>query len=398
MVSLLLSCQNERPSCEPPELSLVVERLANCLSEDADVAAAKNLLAQWGFEHDVITANLLPASLTPELILTVRATPQPYDPHGKIAVLTWEDHDWQIAFESPNPQPHESYGGATTLAGNWWFDFDQVADIDGDGGDDLLFQQRWSNITSRSISIAKLLTVRDGELQVLLVEDDFDDHAPTYVVDGATIYSQSHFGQGIAITRTLRLEGERFVLQSQSVNPNAATHSLTLPDGTQFVAFDRECGSLCFHQYGLYRIRDGEQFHFATPIRIHTLQQLRDGNVYIGGDALLRVNGDRLEPANFAPIPRDEIWQIVDMAMTSDGDIWAAGRFKLLHYGKEQSELYDLLTHRVWVSADNSVWAAGWDGRAESGCCVFHVQDGEVTTYLLAEVSAEIAAQLDIEQ
>ncbi len=394
----MLGCQRAPRNCERPELSLVAERLANCLAERATAEAVANQLSVWEFENAVLAADLLPSSPTPELILAYRTDPLPYQPQGKVAVLERRGGRWHVIFESPDPQPHESYDGSDTLNGDWWFEFLQLADIDNDGADDVLFQQLWSNITSTSLSYTKMLTAIDDEINVVLVEDNFRDHRPTYQVDGTTIYSQSNFGNGIAMTRTLRLEDEQFVVATETINPAAAAQSVTLPDGTQFVSFDDDCGSFCAHSYGLYRIQHGEQFHYETPFMIRTLKQLRDGNVYIGNDAFLRVNGDLLETPNFPIISRESAWYIADMAMTSQGEIWAAGLYKLLRFGHEQSEVYDLLTHRLFIADDDSVWALGWDGRAESGCCVFHVLDGEVETYLLAEVSAEIATRLNIER
>jgi hypothetical protein len=236
-------------------------------------------------------------------------------------------------------------------------------------------------------------------VHVLLVEDDFDDHQPTYVVAGSHIYSQSNFGKGVAITRTLALENGVFVQTAETINPAAAALSITLPNGTQFVSFDSECGWLCYQEYGLYRLRGGQQFHYDTPIFIRSLEQLRDGQLYIGGKEILRVVGDELHPIapDFAPLPEEEIWQVIDMEMTSDGEIWAAGELKLLHFGHEQSTVYDLITNHVTVAPDDSVWALGWDGLADSNCCIFHVQAGSVTTYQRGDelpVSPELANQI----
>lgn len=394
----LVACQEPPIACEKPELMLVAERLADCLSADAAPESAIAKLTEWGYTSDALSANLLPFNSTSELIITYRVSLQPYEPQGKLAVLAWQDARWEVAFESPDPQSYEFLDGSDTLEGDWWFEFVQVADMQGDGADDLLFTQRWSNITTTHLAYAKLLTFVNGELRVLLVEDDFRDHEPTYRVDGQTIIAESRLGGAtVAMTRTLQIERDRFVVSAETINPAAATHSVTLPDGTQYLTFDGECGNLCVHQYGLYRIRDSEQFRYDTPIFIRTLKQLRDGNVYIGGTGVYRVDDNQLIN-DFFPIARDEPWHINDMSMTSDGDIWAAGLYKLLHFGREQSEVYDLLAHQVWISADDTVWARGWDGQADGGCCVFRVVEGEVETFLLGEVSAEVAAQLDIEQ
>jgi len=398
LAGLLIGCRTAA-DCSRPSLANVAQSMTHCLSVPASLEEAQAQLSQWEYDGEVISANLLPASSTPELILTYRANLQPYDPQGKVAVLERIDNGWQVAFESPDPQPEIERNGRATLAGNWWFELDQVVDIHGNGRENVLFHQRWSNITSTSLSYAKMLTSADDGLRVLLVEDDFDDHQPTYLVAGPRIYSQSNFGNGVAITRTLVLENGEFVQTAETINPAAAELNITLADGTQFVSFDSECGWLCTHQYGLYRLRDGRHFHYDTSILIRSLTQLGDGHVYIGGTDILRVVGNELQPTanDFARLPEDQLWQVIDMEMTSDGEIWAAGRLKLLHFGHEQSKVYDLITSQVTIAPDDSVWAWGWDGRADSNCCIFHVQDGIVTTYQREDelpVSKELAAQI----
>ncbi len=397
---LLISCK-AAPDCSRPSLTDVAPRMALCLSTQASIEEGQALLSQWEYEGEVLSANLLPESSAPELILTYRGSPQPYDPQGKLAVLERKGNRWRVVFESPDPQSDMNENGRISLAGNWWFELDQTVDIQGNGVEGVLFHQRWSNITSTFLSYTKMLTSSDDAVQILLVEDEFDDHLPTYRVEGSQIYSQSNFGNGVAITRTWTLEDGAFRQTAETINPAAAELIVTLADGTQFVSFDSECGSLCYHQYGLYRIRDGEQFHYDTPIFMHSLKQLRDGRIYIGGGTdILRVVGDELQSIanDFAPLPDDQGWyKVVDMEMTSNGEIWAAGGLKLLHFGYEQSTVYSLITGHVTIAPDDSVWALGSDGVADSGCCVFHVQDGIVTTYQRDDelpISQELAAQI----
>lgn len=397
-VVVLSGCQTE-VDCSPPGLNGVAQSMASCLPVQASSEEAQAQLLQWAYEGEAMSANVLPGSAAPELILTYRANLQPYDPQGKLAVLERSGNKWQVVFESPAPQAEPDLNGRETLAGNWWFDLDQIADLQGDGRESVLFHQQWSDMMNTSATFTKLLTAVDDAVGILLVEGDFDDHRPTYRVAGPYIYSQSNFGKGVAITRTLALDGGRFVQTAESINPAAAELHITLADGTQFVSYDSECGWLCYHRYGLYRLRDGEQFHYDTPIFIRSLKQLRDGGVYVGSSDILRVVGDELQPitSDFAPLPEGHIWQIGDMAMSSNGEIWAAGWYSLLHFGHEKSEVYDLVTSNVTMAPDDSVWALGWDGIADSNCCVFHVQEGTVTTYQRGAelpISKELAAQI----
>lgn len=399
---LLVGCKREA-DCSTPPLADAAERMADCLSAQPSLEEVQSRLVQWEYDGEVMEVDLLPASPTPELVLTYRAHPQPpYDPQGKLTVLERTTNRWRVVFESPDPQPEIERNGRDTLAGNWWFELDQVAEIQSDDSESVLFHQRWSNMIHYSASYAKLLTVFDDRVQVLLVEDDFDDHQPTYITDGPRIYSQSNFGEGVAITRTLMLENGRFVQTAETINPEAAKLKLTLPDGTQFVSFDDECGSLCTHQYGLYRLHNGEQFHYNTPIVIRTIAQLRDGHVYVGGTDILRVVGDELQSIvdEFSPL-ENNFYPVIDMEMTSTGEIWAATGLALIHFGYEQSTIYPLITSNVTIAPDDSVWALGWDRTADSNCCVFHVQSGIVTTYQKGEalpISEELTAEIYGEQ
>jgi hypothetical protein len=400
---VLAGCKRE-VDCSPPAPADTAERMAECLPEEPSLEDVQSRLVEWEYDGEVIEADLLPTSPTAELVLSYRANPQPpYDPQGKLAVLERTESGWQVAFESPDPEPDLESNGRDTLAGNWSFVLDQVADIQSDGGESILFHQRWSNMTHYSASYAKLLTVVDDRVQVLLVEDDFDDHLPTYVIDGPRIYSRSNFGNGTAITRTLMLENGRFVQTAETINPDAAELKVTLLDGTQFVSFDGECGWLCSHQYGLYRLDQGEQFHYDTPIVVRTIVQLRDGHVYVGGTDILRVAGDELHSItdDFSPLPEGHFFSVIDMEMTSTGEIWAANYLALVHFGHEQSTIYPLVAFNVAVAPDDSAWVLGWDGTADSNCCVYHVQDGVVTTYQKGEalpVSEELSAEIHGDQ
>jgi hypothetical protein len=69
----------------------------------------------------------------------------------------------------------------------------------------------------------------------------------------------------------------------------------------------------------------------------------------------------------------------------------------LLHFGHEQSTIYHQATNNVTIAPDDSVWTLGWDGVANSNCCVFHIQNGTMITYQKGEplpVSEPLAAEI----
>lgn len=386
LVLLMISgCKNTVACNQSPPIDGVATQLTMCLSVQDSAEYSGIYLDKWGYPSEILTANLIASSPTLELILSYRTTEEPYDPQGKLAVLERNGNRWEIVYESPSPQAQNSNDSHRSLAGNWWFDLAQVGDIQGDGGDDVLFQLRWSNLTSSNIAHAKLLTAPTNVVEIVAVEDDFLDHEPIYEFATSHIKSMSYFSSEVALTRTLTLENGEFVVSAEIANPNAATQSIITADGTHYFTFDSECGFICWHTYGLYRERNGEQFAYGMPVYVRSLKQLRDGNIYIGSNELFVVNGDRLEPPDFAPLLND--YQIHDMAMTSKGEVWAAAFLEVLHFGHEESTVYDLIANTISITPDDTVWIDGWDGLADSGCCIFRIENGVVETFQKDETS-----------
>ena len=70
---------------------------------------------------------------------------------------------------------------------------------------------------------------------------------------------------------------------------------------------------------------------------------------------------------------------------------------QLLRFSRDHSQAHDLLVPRVMVAADDTVWALGWDGEAESDCCFYRVDGNQVDSFRFGEtlpVSAELASQI----
>lgn len=385
----LWGCKEESDCSSSHAIDNVAEQLAHCLQNQEDVT---NLLNQWGYPNESMMANLLPTSPDKELVISYRtSSTHHYNPRGKVAVLEYSNFNWHVVYESPPPQEKNVDDSHISLAGNWWFDLEQVGDVQGDGGEDVLFRLRWSNTTSISLAHAKLLTAPNDMIEVVTVEDSFHDHAPRYTLENGHIRAITSFGNGNgdAFTRILQWEDGRFVVSADIPNPTAATISVTMEDGTRYFTFDNECGWTCVHKYGLFRIREGEEpYAFGKSEYVRALKLLRDGNVYVGNNKILVVKRDQLVPTDFAPLPSDASVQIHDMAMTSNGEIWAVG-YKLIHYGHETSTYHDFLaySHTVTIAPDDSVWIDGWDGVADSNCCIYHIKNETVTSYQKDEIS-----------
>ena len=191
-------------------------------------------------------------------------------------------------------------------------------------------------------------------------------------------------------------------MPTATVDPNrmpspAITSSAVTPEGSLWYAFDEFDafgGSPPYSQnMGLYRLEDGQVTHFDIPATIRVLEVAPDGILYVGaGCGVLRYRegtwetlldldcGHRTAVTKLFPL---------DIAFT-DGDVWVGGAHSLARYDGKTWEEYEIPALRIAVARDGTVWASGWDGRANSDCCLTHLSGDEWITYTwTANVPAE---------
>ncbi len=410
-----------------PLLTDVAQTLSICLDADATVEAVKDLLSLWQYNRsDVLMANLRPKSEKAELVITYEDGPYAYDPQGKIAVLEYSRNKWMVIFESPDPTEPFPLSGDHTLEGNWSFKLDQVVDMQADGAEEILFTQEWSNITRLTINISKLLIMDFRKIKPILIEGD-SFHTPSYSVDGPNLLSSKNYG-GVNIVRTLSLENGQIVEEKveEFANHNLAKLSVELPDGTIYFSFDDDaCSSSNSHtlKSGLYRLKDGDVFHYGDGGYICHIEILSDGNLYASGAGVWKVEANSLIPIQnqYAPLLIEDdyaygLTAITDIAMNSKGELWAKNLHGLFFYGHQQSEWF-LMGHGeienrfrenllldpdnnrgpLVIGPDDSLWVLGWDGYAERRCCIFRFQNSELTVFQRDDelpVSAELREQI----
>jgi len=391
-----------------PTIGRTAEAVAVCLGPEGTAEQAAELLRGWGRMDDgywggVASADLLPGEGA-ELVLSYHADlPNViWNPQGKLAILQSAADGWKVVFESPDPT-EDTGNGADSLAGNWSFHVTAIGDLTGDQWDDLLVEQRYSNGTHVFLSYTKMLaagTVAGERVRVVYLEDG-SDTVPTYTIVDQTVQSVLRVNAAPAISRTFQLEGDAFALVKREINPEAAVKSAETADGVHWYAFDNPGSVYNNPRHGLYRWQDGELTHFEVPFAITCLQVLRDGQLYLGGNgSILRVEEDHLVALlveEYALIETDSWGLPLEMALTAEGDLWVAAQYQLLRFGRDHSQAYDLLVYRVMLAADDTVWALGWDGIAESDCCFFRVQGDQVDQFGFGEtlpVSPELASQI----
>lgn len=399
-----------RLACEAdviPTSAETAQAVVRCLGPQATAEEALQLLRRWQRAADSYWGSATAADILPgggaELILTYHADlPNVFwHPQGQLAILQAQADGWRVVFESPAPTD-ETTDGRTTLAGNWSYHVAAVGDLTGDGVDDLLFEQRWSNGTHGYLSYTKLLTADAADsapVRILYLEEESITQ-PHYTITDRTIHSIVALNGRDALTRTYRLEGTAFTPVAETINPAAALLSATTADGAGWYAFDRVEG-MRVQQHGLYRLQAGVLTHYDVPALITWLEALPDGYLYVGcTGALFRVEAAGLVDllaGVYAPVTTEIPWQTRDLALTQAGDLWVAGQLALLQLGRERSAAYPLLATKVLAAPDDSVWALGWNGSAENDCCYYHLQEGQVTEYKYADplpVPADLEQQL----
>lgn len=169
----------------------------------------------------------------------------------------------------------------------------------------------------------------------------------------------------------------------------AITSSAVTPDGSLWYAFDEfddVGGSAPYSQnLGLYRLKDGQVSHFDIPGTIRVLEAAPDGSLYVGaGCGVLRYGRDRWETLANVDCERSSFAGPMfpfAFAFAENGDVWVGGVHRLARFDGTTWTEYDVRARRILVAADGSVWAEGWDGRANSACCFTHIAGSTAVTY-----------------
>ena len=393
----------------PPSIGETAQAMAVCLPPHASSQEAAELLLSWQRADNhhwggAASADLLPSN-DAELILTYHADIRNvmWNPRGKIAILQAQPNGWQVVFESPDPTD-QTTDGHETLDGNWSYHLAAISDLTGDGLDDLLVEQQWSDGHYASESHTKLFTADSTEsapLRIIYLENGTKTY-PSYAVTDQTVQSITSVNGLKAITRTYQLDGSVFRIIERTINPKAAMVSAATADGATWYAYDKSCGFLCYQRFGLYRLQDGSLTHYDVPGHITSLQVLRDGNLYVGSTAaVFRMDQDGtlvdVLADVYAPVDIQGAWEPASMALTSDGDLWVAGKLQLAHFGRDHSTVHQIAALGVTLAPDDSAWVLGWNGQNPFTCCYYHVQKDQVQEYNLSEslpVSAELEQQI----
>jgi len=192
-------------------------------------------------------------------------------------------------------------------------------------------------------------------------------------------------------------------MPTATIDPNrrpdmAITTSAVTPDGSLWYAFDTFDdfgGSPPYSQnYGLYRLKDGQVSHFDIPATIRVLEVAPDGSLYVGaGCGVLHYHADNWEI--LLNVDCDHPHAVsglfpLNIAFADGGDVWVGGALKLARFNGRTWKEYDIPAVRVALASDDTVWTIGWNGRADSHCCITHLAGGEWITYTLtANVSVE---------
>ena len=87
----------------------------------------------------------------------------------------------------------------------------------------------------------------------------------------------------------------------------------------------------------------------------------------------------------------------LDIDFDPAGGVWIGGAHGLAHWSEGEWTEYPISSRRFLLEDDGSVWAAGWDGRVGSNCCLTHLDNHEWVTFTYSAtlpVSAALEAQI----
>lgn len=171
-------------------------------------------------------------------------------------------------------------------------------------------------------------------------------------------------------------------------NTSITSYAVT-PDGSLWYAFDEFDdigGSSPYSQnLGLYRLKDGRVSHFDISGTIRVLKVAPDGSLYVGvGCGVLRYGKGKWETLANVDCERSSFTGPMfpfDIAFAGNGDVWVGGIHRLARFDGATWTEYDVKARRILVAPDGSLWAEGWDGKANSDCCFTHVTGDTWATY-----------------
>jgi hypothetical protein len=167
------------------------------------------------------------------------------------------------------------------------------------------------------------------------------------------------------------------------------TTSAVMSDNSLWYAFDKfddAGGSYPYNQnQGLYRLQDGLITHFDIPATIRVLEAAPDGHLYMGaGCGVMRFKDESWQTLlDLTCSHRTSVTKLrpLDIAFADDGTVWVGGAHSLARYSNGSWAEFDIPAARVVVAADGTIWTRGWDGWANSDCCLTHISGSQTITY-----------------
>lgn len=389
MLILLLGSCKARCSDLPP-FEETAATLAACLAEEASAAEVEAILRGWE-RVDSEWGGVSQADIAPggeeEFILRYHADLEQvsWSPQGKLVILGRNGRKWRVIYDASSIEIRTLDGRSWD---NWSYRVVALEDATGDGFADPLVELLCSNGLRTVISYLTLISAHPGDdsstLQVAFLEETTFTRPSFALVpagEGRALQMEIPIQGTGAITRTYTFDGATFLLDHEAINPAASYASLLAPDGTGWYAFDQfdgMGGSIpTSPQLGVYRLKEGELSHWDIAGAIRVLRAAPDGTLYAGtGCGLMRFRDERwetlLEPhCGGSPVGGPII--PFDLEIAENGDLWLAGIFALLRYDGHDWTRFPISARRILLAPDGTLWADGWDGRANSGCCYTHL-------------------------
>ena len=400
-IPLLTSCRSAPPiACDiAPALADTASVLAACLAPEATPIDAERLLRAWarvGAEWGGVTqADVLPAP-GQELLVRFHADLSQviWNPQGQFVVLAHAENRWRPMFDAINLKLTTPQGERWS---NWRYQAPIVADLTGDGLDDILIELIYSNGLHVGLNHLLLLTAHGaGPLESLRLAFSADTTLTRPTVRLAPGARRQDLQMVIAgpthtptITRTLSFGGASLTRVAETINPTASSTAAVTPDGAHWFGFDTFDGGGGSPPYspllGLYRLQNGRLSHQDVPGVIRVLKVAPDGALYLGAGCGVwrwRVGlWETLAPLDCAQTVFHSALFPFDFAFAADGTLWVAGIHALAHWhGTAWTEI-NVPARRLLVTPDDSVWTEGWDGRANVDCCFWRVTGSSWVTY-----------------